>query len=185
MSLIKNIFTSLFLLIILTAILGILYPLAMMEIGQLAFSNQANGSLIEKNGVIIGSKLISQNFSSDIYFHGRPSLSDSSNTPMSKAMLQRISDRIKTVQTYNLQPNTAVPINLITDSGSTFDPDISPEGACFQITRISKVTGIAPDKLTTLVDRNIKGRFMGIYGEKTVNVLLLNLDLNSLLNEKR
>lgn len=185
MGLIKSLFTSLFLLIILTVILGILYPFAMMGIGKIAFPNQTNGSLIEKNGVIIGSKLISQDFSSDKYFHGRPSFSDSSNAPMSKTMLQRISNRIKTAQTYNLQPNSAVPINLITDSGSTFDPDISPEGAYFQVIRVSKNTGIAPDKLMHLIDQNIKERLIGIYGEKTVNVLLLNLNLNSLLNERR
>ena len=183
MGLIKNLFTSLFLLIILTVILGIIYPLVMTGIGKLAFPNQTNGSLIEKDGIIIGSKLISQDFTSGKYFHGRPTVSDSSNAPVSKTMLDRISKNIKASQTYNLQENNAVPIDLITDSGSTFDPDISPESAYFQVPRISKVTGIAPDKIIALIKKNTKERFMGIYGERRVNVLLLNLDLDIFLNE--
>lgn len=184
MNLFKNIFTALFLLIILTLILGILYPLAIFGIGKYAFPNQANGSLIKQNGVIVGSKLISQDFSSDKYFHGRPTVSDPSNAPISKVMINRISNRIQTAQIYNLRPNTAVPIDFVCDSGSTFDPDISPESAYFQIPRISNITGIPYNKIAALIDQNTKGRFMGIYGAKRVNVLLLNLALNNLLNEK-
>ena len=185
MSLIPNILRSFVILIVFTLLLGIAYPLILAGIGKLAFPKQANGSLIERNGIVIGSSLISQDFIQDKYFHGRPTNSDSSNAPLSKVMLDRISDRVKTFQVYNLQQGNPVPVNLITDSGSTLDPDISPEAAYYQIPRISRATGITADKLKTLIDSQTQDRFLMLYGQKRVNVLLLNLELNTLLHVKK
>ena len=185
MGLIKNIIRSIAALIVLTIILGLAYPLILAGIGKLAFPKQSNGSLIEKNGIVIGSRLIGQDFNQDRYFHGRPTFSDSSNAPLSKAMLDRFAERAKTLQLYNLQQGNEAPINLIADSGSTVDPDISPEAAYYQIPRIAKATGLSGDKLKALVETNTEGRFLRLYGQKRVNVLLLNIQLDSILNDSK
>ena len=182
MVMIKSILRSFVLLVFFTLVLGIAYPLALAWIGKLFFPEQTNGSLIEKDGVVIGSKLISQDFTQDKYFHGRPTSSDPSNAPLSQAMLNRFSERINILQTRDCQQGRDVPVELIMDSGSVVDPDISPEGAYFQIPRISKATGISEDKLKELIDSHIQNSFIRLYGQKRVNVLLLNIELDSMLN---
>ncbi|HBM14825.1 MAG TPA: potassium-transporting ATPase subunit C [Lentisphaeria bacterium] len=179
---IKSMLRSFVLLIFFTLLLGIFYPLVLSGIGKLLFPKQANGSLVEKNGIVIGSSLIAQDFVQDIHFHGRPTLSDASNAPLSKAMFDRFAERINTLQNYNFKQGKGVPVELIMDSGSTVDPDISPEGAYFQISRISKATGISEDKLQKMIDFYTKNSFINLYGQKRVNVLTLNLEINSYLN---
>jgi K+-transporting ATPase ATPase C chain len=183
----------------LTIITGIAYPLAMTGIAQAIFPRQANGSLIEKDGKPIGSELIGQNFTSDKYFHGRPSVtlgpdpSDSSKTvsepynagfsvgsnygPTAKALIDRVKGDVDKLKAEN--PSAPVPADLATASGSGLDPDITPAGALFQVPRVAKARGISEDKLRQLVADNTTGRFLGIIGEPHVNVLKLNIALDA------
>lgn len=187
-------------LVVLTLITGLAYPLAMTGIAQIIFPHQANGSMIERDGKVIGSELIGQIFTSDKYFHGRPSATtapdpkDSSKTipapynaansgasnlgPSNKALIDRVKGDIALLQKQN--PGTAVPIDLVTTSGSGLDPDISPEAALFQVPRIAKVRGLPEDRLRQLVENKIEGRWLGLLGEPRVNVLALNLALDRL-----
>ena len=173
----KSILNAFLIMIVLTIILGLIYPLVIMGIGQVCFPYQANGSLIKKDGKIIGSSLIQQNFTQGKYFFGRPNKLSTIDTPTSSKMLKIIEARIKKEQRLNLQPGKSVPIDLITDSGSSLDPDISPEAAYYQAKRISKVRGIPIAKINQLINSNIKSRSLGILGQETVNVLALNLAL--------
>lgn len=188
-------------LIALTLITGLVYPLTMTGIAQVIFPRQANGSMIERAGKIIGSELIGQNFTSDKYFHVRPSATtapdpkDSSKTmpapynaansgasnlgPSNKALVDRVKGDIALLQKQN--PGTAVPIDLVTTSGSGLDPDISPEAALFQVPRIAKVRDLPEDRLRQLVENKIEGRWLGLLGEPRVNVLELNLALDRLV----
>lgn len=183
----------------LTLITGLIYPLAMTGIAQLLFPHQANGSLVIRNGQTIGSELIGQNFGGDRYFHGRPSAtmdtdpndpskqiaapynaansSGSNLGPTSKTLIERVNDDAKKLREEN--PSDLVPVDLVTTSASGLDPDISPAAALFQIPRIAKARGMSEASLTHLVNRNIEGRFLGIFGEPRVNVLKLNLDLDA------
>ncbi|HJO92584.1 MAG TPA: potassium-transporting ATPase subunit KdpC [Victivallales bacterium] len=175
----KQIVNSIAILIVLTVILGIIYPFIVMGLGQLFFSHQANGSLITQDGKIIGSSLVQQKFTSEKYFHGRPAIVDYTDTPTSKVLLQRIKNRIKTDQKQDMHRGEYVPIDLITDSGSGVDPDITPAAAFFQAKRIASENNIPVNNINILINGNIKGRVWGIFGQKTVNVLKLNLALNS------
>ena len=194
----KEIRPAILILVLLTLITGLAYPLAMTAIAGVLFPKQAQGSLIEKDGKVIGSALIGQEFKDDKYFHGRPSatsgpdLADSTKTvpapynaanssgsnlgPTSKALNDRIKQDVDRLKAEN--PSAAVPIDLVTTSASGLDPDISPEGALFQVPRVAKARNISEDRVRALVTENTQDRFGGLLGEPRVNVLALNLALD-------
>lgn len=185
--------------IALTVIVGLAYPLAMTGIAQLLFPYQANGSLIEKEGRVIGSELIGQNFRDDRYFHGRPSAtmgtdpndptktipapynggnSGGSNLgPTSKALVDRVAENAKTLQAEN--PGSAIPVALVTTSASGLDPDLTPRAALFQAPRVARARGMPEQQVRALVDRITEYRLLGVFGEPRVNVLKLNLALDA------
>ena len=195
----KEIRPAILVLLLLTLITGLAYPLAMTEIAGAIFPRQAQGSLIERDGKVIGSALIGQEFKGDKYFHGRPSATtapdpaDSTKTvpapynaansgasnlgPTSKALSDRLKEDVDKLKAEN--PAASVPVDLVTTSGSGLDPDISPEGALFQVPRVAKVRGMPEDKVRQLVTENTSGRLIGIFGEPRVNVLALNLALDA------
>jgi potassium-transporting ATPase KdpC subunit len=174
----KSILNAFLLMLIMTIILGLIYPIIVMGIGQVCFPFQANGSLVEKDSKIIGSALIQQEFTKDKYFHGRPNKLSSIDTPTSDKMIKIITARIKKEQKINLYPNKPVPLDLITDSGSSLDPDISPKAAYYQVKRVSRARNIPRNELNLLIKDNIKSRSLGFLGQRTVNVLALNLALD-------
>lgn len=171
-----------------TLVFGVIYPLAVTGLSKMLFPGQAAGSLIEKNGHVVGSKLIGQAFSSDKYFHSRPSAagngydasaSSASNlAPTNQALVDRVKSDVAKLQQEN--PGTPIPADLVTASGSGLDPEISPAAAEFQIPRVAKARGISVDSLRALIARHTQTRTWGIFGEPRVNVLELNLDLDSL-----
>ena len=189
---------AIILLVALTLITGLAYPLAMTGIAEALFPRQAEGSLIERDGKVVGSALIGQAFTSDKYFHGRPSAttgpdpSDPSKSvaapynaansmgsnlgPTNKALIDRVKGDIETLKREN--PSVPVPIDLVTTSGSGLDPHISPDAALFQVPRIAKARNMPEDRVRQLVSQHVEGRFLGLFGEPRVNVLLLNLDLD-------
>ena len=171
-----------------TLVFGLIYPLGMTGLSRLLFSKQADGSLIEKNGHIVGSKLIGQTFTSDKYFHSRPSAAGngydaSASSPSNLAATnQALVDRVKSDVAKLQQENRGAPIpaDLVTASGSGLDPEISPAAAEFQIPRVAKARSLSVETVKALVARHTQARTWGIFGEPRVNVLELNLDLDSL-----
>ena len=183
----------------LTIITGLIYPLVMTGIAGVLFPYQAQGSLIEKDSKVIGSELIGQDFESDRYFHGRPSAttgpdpkdpnktvaqpynaanSGGSNLgPTNKALIDRVKGDVDKLKSEN--PSAQVPIDLVTTSGSGLDPHITPAAAYFQVSRIAKARNMSEDSVRELVAQYIEGRTLGIFGEPRVNVLELNLALDS------
>ena len=173
-------------LIVFTLGLGIVYPLVVWGVGQAIFPHQADGSLIEKDGAVIGSELIGQTFTSPEYFHSRPSAagngydagasSGSNLGPTSKKLIDRITADAAAFGAEN--PNERIPADLVTTSASGLDPHVSPSAAAFQLVRVAKVRNIAESDLRTIVERFTEGRQFGFFGEPRVNVLLLNLELD-------
>jgi potassium-transporting ATPase KdpC subunit len=195
----KEIRPAIVILVLLTAITGLAYPLAMTAIAGVIFPKQAEGSVIERDGKVIGSALVGQEFKDDKYFHGRPSATstadpaDSTKTvpapynaanssgsnlgPTSKALNDRIKEDLDRLKAEN--PSAQVPVDLVTTSGSGLDPDISPEGALFQVPRVAKARNMPEDRVRQLVTENTAGRLGGLLGEPRVNVLALNLALDA------
>jgi potassium-transporting ATPase KdpC subunit len=183
----KDLKTSAVMILVLTIALGVLYPFAVWGVSQVIFPHQANGSLIEKDGKIVGSEFIGQNFTSDKYFHSRPSAagngydaaasSGSNLGPTSQKLIDRVNADILNVQVEN--PNAQIPADLVTTSASGLDPHISPAAAEFQIPRVAKARNMAETDLRKLVAQFTEGRDFGIFGEPRVNVLRLNLGLGS------
>lgn len=194
----REIRPAIVLLLALTVITGLAYPLAMTGIAGVLFPKQAHGSLIEKDGKVVGSALIGQEFRGDKYFHGRPSATtaadpnDSTKTvsapynaansggsnlgPTSKALAERMREDVDKLKAEN--PSAAVPVDLVTTSGSGLDPDISPEAAQFQVSRVAKARNMPAARVHDLVTQHTQGRFAGLLGEPRVNVLALNLALD-------
>src|SRR5246127_1479449 len=194
----REIRPAIILLLALTLITGVAYPFAMTGIAGVIFPRQAQASLIEKDGKVIGSALIGQEFKNDKYFHGRPSATtapdpnDSTKTvpapynaansggsnlgPTSKALADRVKEDVEKLKAEN--PQGTVPVDFVTTSASGLDPDISPEAALFQVPRVAKARNMPEDRLRQLVAENTAGRLAGLLGEPRVNVLALNLALD-------
>jgi potassium-transporting ATPase KdpC subunit len=174
--------------VVLTVLTGIAYPIVMTGIGTILFPAQARGSLIERNGKVVGSALIGQNFDAPGYFHGRPSAagnngydataSGGSNLgPTNKALIATVTARVKSFEEKN-PGATTVPVDLVTASGSGLDPEISPAAAEVQIARVAKARGVSEESVRDLVRANTRPRLAGVFGEPGVNVLRLNLALD-------
>jgi potassium-transporting ATPase KdpC subunit len=188
--------------VLMTALTGLVYPLGMTGVAGLIFPHQAAGSLIVRDGKVIGSELIGQNFTEAKYFHGRPSAttdtdpkdptktiaapynadnSGGSNAgPTSKALIDRVKGDTATLAAEN--PSAPVPVDMITTSASGLDPDITPAGALFQVPRVAKARNLPEDRVRQLVEDNTTGRLLGILGEPHVNVLKLNMALDAIGN---
>ena len=191
---------AIMMIIAMTILTGLIYPLGMTGIAEAIFPYQAGGSMIVQNGKVIGSELIGQNFTADKYFHGRPSATsepdpkDSTKTisvpyaadnssgsnlgPTSKALMDRIKGDAEKLQAEN--PDTPVPVDLVTTSASGLDPDITPAGALFQVPRVAKARSIPEDQIRQLVQAQVQDRVIGVIGEPHVNVLKLNMALDKL-----
>jgi potassium-transporting ATPase KdpC subunit len=184
----KNFLTAIWFTLVTTVIFGLIYPLAVTGMAQLLFHDKANGQLIKRDGKLIGSRIIGQAFTEPGYFHSRPSAAGSgydptasggSNLgPTNKNLLERVRGDVQKLHAEN--PNAPIPVDLVTTSGSGLDPDISPDAAEFQIPRVARSRNMTPEDLRSLVDKHTKGRDLGFLGEPRVNVLELNLELDSL-----
>jgi potassium-transporting ATPase KdpC subunit len=201
---IKHIVPAILLTVLMTALTGLAYPLAMTGVAGLLFPYQAKGSLIERDGKIIGSELIGQNFTDNGYFHGRPSATtdtdpnDSTKTisapynasnsggsnlgPTSKTLVDRVKSNSDSLVATN--PSTKIPVDLVTTSASGLDPDITPAAALFQIPQVAAARKLPEDELRRLVEDNTTARLLGILGEPHVNVLKLNLALDKLAKKR-
>src|SRR4029077_5961024 len=197
-TMLKEIRPAILFVVALTLITGLVYPLAMTGLADVIFPRQAQGSLIEKDGKVIGSALIGQVFADDKYFHGRPSATntpdpkDATKTidapynaansmgsnlgPTNKALIDRVKGDVDKLKEANA--SAQVPIDLVTTSGSGLDPHISPEAAFFQVPRVAKARSMPEDRVRQLVDEHVEGRTLGLLGEPRVNVLALNLALD-------
>lgn len=194
----KELRPAILMVVAMTVITGLIYPLGMTGLSQMIFPRQANGSLIERNGGVIGSALIGQTFNDAKYFHGRPSATTAADPadatksvpapynaansaganlgPTSKALADRITADVAQLRAEN--PATPVPPDLVTTSASGLDPHISPAAAFFQVPRVAQARGLSEEQVRKLVEGKIEGRLWGVLGEPTVNVLALNLALD-------
>jgi K+-transporting ATPase ATPase C chain len=197
-AMLKEIRPAIILVVLLTLITGLVYPLAMTGIAGAIFPYQAQGSIIERDGKVIGSALIGQGFTSERYFHGRPSATvapdpaDSAKTmpapynaansggsnlgPTNKALIERVQSEVDKLKQEN--PSAPIPIDLVTTTAGGLDPHISPAAALFQVPRIAKARDMPEDQVLRLVEEHTEGRFLGLLGEPRVNVLALNLALD-------
>jgi potassium-transporting ATPase KdpC subunit len=184
----NNILTAIWFTLVTTVIFGLIYPLAITGMAQLLFHDRANGQLIERDGKLVGSRIIGQAFTGSGYFHSRPSAagtgydataSGGSNlASTNKNLLERVKGDVQKLHSEN--PDVAIPVDLVTTSGSGLDPNISPEAAEFQVPRVAHSRNMKQDDVRALVQKHTKGRDMGFLGEPRVNVLELNLELDSL-----
>jgi len=186
----KNITTAIVMLVILTLITGVIYPLGMTGLAQFLFPGQANGSMVAVDGKVIGSKLIGQNFTGPGYFHGRPSAagdngydasasSGSNFGPINQKFIETVSERINTErQQNNLFESTNVPSDLVLASASGLDPHITPAAAFVQVERVARTRGLTSNQVTAVVNEHAEYRQLGIFGEDRINVLELNLALD-------
>ncbi|HVO81022.1 MAG TPA: potassium-transporting ATPase subunit KdpC [Terriglobales bacterium] len=181
----KNLITAFLMTVATTVLLGIIYPLVVTGLAQVLFHENANGQLIEKDGKVIGSRIIGQAFSGPGYFHSRPSAVnyDAANSngsqlgPTNQKLIDRVKGDVALAQAEN--PGKAVPIDLVTTSASGLDPDITPAAAEFQVARVAKARGLSEDAVRRLVRQHTQARQFGFLGEPRVNVLELNLDLDA------
>ena len=184
----KNLLIAVWFTLVTTLMFGLIYPLGITGLAQLFFHDHANGQLIERDGKLVGSRIIGQAFTGPGYFHSRPSAAGAGYDPTSsggsylgptnKNLLERVKNDVQKLHAEN--PNAPIPIDSVTASGSGLDPDISPAAAEFQIHRVAHSRGMKEEDVRALVERHTKGRDLGFLGEPRVNVLELNLDLDSL-----
>ena len=194
----RQIRPAILMIVVMTVITGLVYPLVMTGIAEVIFPTQAQGSLVEVDGKVVGSALIGQEFTSDKYFHGRPSATtapdpnDSSKTvpapynaansggsnlgPTNKALIDRVKADVDKLKAEN--PSMPVPIDLVTTTGGGLDPHITPEAAMFQVPRVARARNLPEDRVRELVNAHVEGRLLGLLGEPRVNVLALNLALD-------
>ena len=182
----KNLLISILMTIVTTVLLGLIYPLVVTGLAQVMFPHKANGQLIVKDGVVVGSSIIGQGFTGPQYFHSRPSAAgngyDAANSggsnlgPTNQKLLDRVKGDVSAAQADH--PGTSVPIDMVTTSASGFDPHITPANADFQLARVAKARGITIDQLSSVVAKHTEARQFGVLGEARVNVLELNLDLD-------
>lgn len=183
----RNLIVAVRMTIVTTLLLGVIYPVAITAIAQVVFSNQANGQLIEQNGTVIGSRIIGQGFSSPAYFHPRPSAAGSGYDaassggsqlgPTNKKLIDNVRANVEAARSDNR--TAPVPVDLVTTSGSGLDPHITPAAANFQVARVARARGISEDEVRRIVRANTLARTLGFLGEPRVNVLELNLALDS------
>lgn len=183
----KNFVIAVWFTLVTTVLFGLIYPLVITGLSQLLFLDKANGQLIKRNGKLVGSRIIGQNFTGPRYFHSRPSAAGSGYDPLAsggsflgptnKALVERVKADVQKDQAEN--PSQPVPIDLVTASGSGLDPDISPAAAEFQVPRVAKERGMSEAEIRALVEKHTLGRQLGFLGEPRVRVLELNLDLDA------
>ena len=188
----KNLTIAVWFTFVTTVLFGLVYPLVITGLSQLLFPDKANGQLIERNGKLVGSRIIGQSFTAPGYFHSRPSAAGAGYDPTAsggsflgptnKALLERVKADVQKGQAEN--PSQSVPIDLVTASGSGLDPEISPAAAEFQVPRIAKERGISETEVRALVEKHTLGRQFGFLGEPRVRVLELNLDLDATHSRK-
>ncbi len=183
----KNLLISVWFTLVTTLMFGLIYPLGITGLAQVLFYDRANGQLVQQNGRVVGSRIIGQAFTGPGYFHSRPSAagtgydatasSGSNLAPTNRALLDRVKSDVQKLQAEN--PNSAVPIDLVTASGSGLDPEISPAAAEFQIPRVARERGVSEAEVRALIAKHTLGRQFGVLGEPRVNVLELNLELDA------
>jgi len=185
----KNLLISLWFTLVTTVMFGLIYPLAVTGLSQLLFPGKANGQLIEKNGKLVGSRIIGQAFTGPGYFHSRPSAAGTGNGydptsssgsnlgPTNKVLVDRVNGDVQKLHAEN--PGSPIPVDLVTTSGSGLDPDVSPAAAEFQISRVARERHVSEAEIRSLVAKHILGRQFGVLGEPRVNILELNLDIDA------
>jgi K+-transporting ATPase ATPase C chain len=197
-SLPRELFRALRLTLVIAVVTGLIYPLVITGVSQVVFSEQANGSLVVKNGQVVGSRLIGQNFTDPKYFFGRPSATVNQNdatksdpynaqnsagsnlAPSNKALIDRVSKAVAQIRKENNLPaNSRVPVDVVTTDFSGFDPDITEAGALIQVNHVARARNLDPAKVRVLVEKYVQGRSLGIFGEAHVNVLALNMALDN------